>query len=60
MTMPFGRYQGMDLLDIPLDYLVWIEENLKSLKPELREDINFEINRRLGDRPGAGKVIKKG
>lgn len=59
MTMPFGKYQGMDLLDIPLDYLVWVEENLKSLKPELREDINFEINRRIGDSTRSGKSYQK-
>ena len=59
MEMPFGKYKGMDLLDVPLDYLKWIEENL-TLREETRKEINFEINRRIGDTPGAGKVIKEG
>lgn len=59
VRMPFGMYAGMDLMDIPLEYLKWAEENLKLRNP-LHNDIKFEIQRRTGDRPGQGKVIKEG
>ena len=57
--MPFGKYQYEDILDVPLHYLKWLEEQPWVL-PILRKELQFEINRREGDRPGAGKVIKEG
>lgn len=57
MEMPFGKYKGMNILDVPLDYLQWIEQQ-SWLKDDLRKEINFEIERRVGSRPGMGKVIK--
>ena len=61
MTLPFGKWKGRDLSDdeVPLSYLVWAEEQ-DFITPQLRNDLNFEINRRTGQRPGAGKVVKKG
>ena len=29
MKMPFGKYKGEEVCDIPLDYLKWAEENLQ-------------------------------
>jgi uncharacterized protein (DUF3820 family) len=58
MTLPFGKHKGEDLRDVPLDYLKWIESQ-DWLKDEMREEVQFEINRRSGDRPGMGKVVRK-
>jgi len=57
MNMPFGKYKRWALCDIPLDYLKWIEENAEYLPKQLRDEINFEIERRTGDRPGMGRTV---
>ncbi len=56
MILPFGKYKGHDTADpdIPVTYLVWLEEQ-EWVRDKLREDLNAEIERREGDRPGAGK-----
>lgn len=59
MLMPFGKFRGVDLVDIDLGYLEWAEEHL-DINTELRQAINHEIERRKGDRPGMGRVVKKG
>ena len=51
--LKFGKHKGEDLTDIPMTYLKWLEEQDWILE-ELRREINHEINRREGDRPGAG------
>jgi len=56
MKMPFGKYKGTDIVDVPLDYLIWLEEHA-NLTPAFRAELNFEISRR--ETPGLGKVIKK-
>ena len=58
MRMPFGKHKGEDLTDVPLDYLKWAEENLQ-IDILLRREINHEIERREGDRPGKGIVRPK-
>ena len=41
MLMPFGKYQGYELEEIPKSYLQWISEHL-DLYGELREAI-FDV-----------------
>ena len=60
MKLTFGKYKGVDVEDVPLDYLIWFEENMRILPQILRDNINFEIARKTGDRPGMGRVIKDG
>ena len=57
--MSYGKYKGMDIVDIPLSYLRWMEENVKTLTEQQRKDINFEISRRSGDRPGEGRTVSQ-
>lgn len=57
MRMQFGKYKGMDVLDVPLDYLQWLEEQT-FLRPEQRKDVQFEIERRIGDNSSLGKVVR--
>jgi hypothetical protein len=47
MRMPWGKYVGYDLEDVPLGYLGWVLEQ-PWLMPELREAIVEEVARRLG------------
>jgi hypothetical protein len=39
MRMPFGKYEGERLEDIPLDYLAWVLEHLTKIDPVLRRQI---------------------
>jgi hypothetical protein len=41
MRMPFGKYQGRDLEEIPKDYLNWIAEHIDLYGP-LREAV-FDV-----------------
>jgi uncharacterized protein (DUF3820 family) len=59
MTLPFGKHKGEDIADVDLGYLKWLEEQ-DWVKEDLREALQFEIERREGDRPGAGRVVRKG
>lgn len=51
--MPFGKYRGEALEDVPLSYLGWVLESCKHVRPTLRRAIEHEIRRRLGDEPQA-------
>ena len=40
--MPFGKYKDEMLIDIPTDYLIWVLQNCRNIKPDLRNAIqNF-------------------
>lgn len=57
MILTFGKYKDEDICDVPLDYLIWLEEHVKLSKTQ-REEINFEINRRENDTSSQGKIVK--
>jgi len=38
-VLPFGRYKGRLVSDVPKHYLIWLLENSTSLPPELRVEI---------------------
>lgn len=59
MLMPFGKFRDVDLQDIEIGYLKWVEENL-DINTALRDAINHEIECREGERPGMGRVVQKG
>jgi hypothetical protein len=44
MKMPWGKHRGMDLADVPEDYLRWALEHAEVMGPVLRE----AIRQRLG------------
>ena len=67
MKFPFGKYKNLDTSDpeVPTHYLKWFEETMgsehssKLISAAFRNDLNAEISRREGDRPGAGKIVPK-
>lgn len=53
MKLTFGKYKGEDLVDVEISYLKWLEEQ-DWIKPDLRDALNHEIERREGDRSSLG------
>lgn len=48
MKMPFGKYKGEELEDIPTDYIRWCLENMNltaSLAEEMENQIRMKENR---------------
>lgn len=41
--MPFGKYKGEKMIDVPADYLLWLYENNKS-KGELKAYIEDNLD----------------
>lgn len=61
MKMPFGKYKGGDLEDIPDDYLLWVLDNCELRSPTLRR----AIHERLGldwepNDEGEGPTVGRG
>lgn len=46
MKMPFGKYYGKELQDIPDEYLNWALDNVKFKSPELKKSIENELTTR--------------
>jgi hypothetical protein len=43
VKMPFGKYKGGDLEDIPDDYLLWVLDNCELRSPTLRRAIHERL-----------------
>jgi hypothetical protein len=43
MRMPFGKYRGRGLEQVPDDYLVWVLDNCRDLQPTLRHLIEVRL-----------------
>ncbi len=48
MTMPFGKYSGADIADIPTSYLRWLRDDT-DVYGELADEVEAEFDRRLLD-----------
>lgn len=60
MKMPFGKYKGEEVCDVPLHYIKWAEEQaFIDMYPGLRAELQHEIEKAEGDRPGKG-FVKRG
>lgn len=57
MHIPFGKHKGEDTSDVPISYLRWLEEQ-DWISDALREDCQYEIERREGDRSSFGRKTK--
>ncbi len=43
MEMPFGKYQGRKIEEIPYDYLVWLRTNVPLKSKNLKTAIEYRI-----------------
>ena len=44
--MPFGKYRGEDLGEIPAWYIQWLLREVPDLDPDLRENLEDEMEAR--------------
>jgi hypothetical protein len=49
--MPFGKYKGRPLNEVPMDYLRWLVRECSGLHSTLRQAVRQEIARRRGKSP---------
>jgi len=49
--MPFGKYQGKPIAEIPEGYLVWVLGNVECLSPMLRDAIERQLDIKPATRP---------
>ena len=49
MFMPWGKYRGCELDEVPSSYLCWILEEAERVSPGLRHAIAMELGERYGD-----------
>lgn len=51
IKIPFGKYQGKDLDDVPADYLIWCLEQswFEAKYPELNDYLNSIYNTLLAE-----------
>lgn len=49
-VMPWGRYRGRTVAQLPWYYLRWLCEEARDASPRLRLDANLELARRLAQR----------
>jgi hypothetical protein len=52
--MPWGKYAGLLLEDVPLSYLCWILDEATNVRDSLRAAIETEVAERLGIHARAG------
>jgi hypothetical protein len=52
--MPFGKYRGQQLEDVPLSYLKWVLANCEHVSPALLAEIRFLVS---GEEPAGTTAI---
>lgn len=48
MNMPFGKYKGQSLEDLPTSYIQWLLENANGLTWKLTEELENQLKMREG------------
>jgi uncharacterized protein (DUF3820 family) len=58
MRMTFGGYKGRDVANVPEDYIVWALDNVATLSPTLRREMEFAIGiDRFGSRQVSSEIV---
>jgi len=58
MKLKFGKFKGMDITDVEIDYIKWLEKQ-EWVKDDLREECQHQIKLREGDVSSLGKDVSK-
>jgi hypothetical protein len=56
MRMPFGKYKGMFLEDLPSDYIVWCLGSLADLREPLKTELDNQLRLRRGEGVARSKI----
>lgn len=60
MQMPFGKYRGEELQDIPRDYLRWLLHNVELRGPALKAEVEYIVGEEAPeDFPDAGPWTRR-
>lgn len=49
VKMPFGKYKGQNVEDLPTDYIEWCLENIERLSPSLQKEMENQLKGRQGE-----------
>lgn len=49
MKMPFGKYKGQDVENVPTAYLLWLLENGNNVPVQLIEEMENQLKLRNGE-----------
>jgi hypothetical protein len=55
VIMPFGKYKGEELLDIPVEYLEWLYDNVE-LYSSLEQKVSDAISLLRAEETRRGKI----
>lgn len=55
MIMPFGKYKGELLENLPVDYIEWVLENVERLNWRLDEELQNQLKLKRGEGVSRGK-----
>jgi hypothetical protein len=56
LKMPFGKYRGEPIEDLPSDYIEWALANLDSLRTAIKEEMEAQLTMRGGHGVNRGKL----
>jgi hypothetical protein len=59
VAMPFGKFKGMPVDELPDDYLLWLD-SLNNLRPFLRRAVDEEIERRRSEEDFDDETVCRG
>lgn len=48
LKMPFGKFKGEPIEDLPTDYIEWALRELDSLRPAIKEEMEAQLEMRGG------------
>ena len=52
MRMPFGKYAGLQVEELPTDYLLWLRHNIRNLREPLKSILDHTLDVRGYGVPG--------
>ncbi len=55
MIMPFGRYKGEELENLPKDYIEWLLTNVTDLNWRLEEELQNQLKLKNGEGVSRGR-----